>query len=97
MTNEELVRFVLKWPNWKEDSVQGKEQKECWCVCRSYLSFNNIDRIATCLLCGGVVKDWYPKKILVGDLSKKGRSSEPHGSDKVSGPVNQIDHGATGG
>ena len=75
MSSAELRCFILNLP-----TMPSNEKKEhCCCVCRSYLSFNNTDRIATCLLCGGVVKDWYPKQISVGDLSEKGRSSPPKG------------------
>ena len=75
MTGEELKHFIFNPP-----TMPSNEKKEhCCCVCRSYLSFNNTDRIATCYLCGGVVKDWYPIQVSVGDLSEKGRSSPPQG------------------
>ena len=57
MSTAELKDFILNPP-----TMPKEKQKECWCVHRSHLSHNNKDRIVTCLVCGGEVKDWYPKK-----------------------------------
>lgn len=63
MKTDEALSFIFSKAEWKEHFIMCHNKLEatryCCCCNPSNRSFDNIKRIATCLLCNKEVKGWY--------------------------------------
>lgn len=67
MNKIEMLNFIFSKTEWKNHFIDCslKLNKKEWCHCAGNYqkSFDNENKIATCLHCKLEVKDWYPKNI----------------------------------
>jgi hypothetical protein len=67
MKREDIKNIIFSNPSWKahflfcHEKHHHKRKEYCNCINHSSISFNNVKRIATCLVCHFEVKNWYPQ------------------------------------